>query len=117
MRYLTYDDSVRPSVPAMDTTRSDTQSRMKDRLDHWKNRIQFLQILVENASMETKADLHLVLMELSKLEAAGKAHLEDVEEVAASAWDSMKSELTERWAQLCGTFEAIWGRIRTQRTN
>jgi hypothetical protein len=102
---------------ALDDNRRQVQTLIKDRLVHWKNRIQCLEVLVENAGMETRADLHLVLMKLSKLEAAGKAHLEDVELIGIWAWDSMRSELAVRWNDLCDAFDIIWGRIRTQRTH
>lgn len=96
----------------MENNRRDAQSRMEGQLDQWRDRIQSLQAMIEKAGQDSEAELHVALAELRKLESAGKAHIVAVEHVAASAWETAKIDLIDRWNQVSGAFDSIWIRIR-----
>ena len=95
----------------MEPTRESYKHKMQGRLKQWGNRLESLQLKVEKAGADTKEGLLADLAELKRLEVAGKQHLASVEKSAINTWDSVKTELIDKWSHVSGAVDAIWERV------
>lgn len=85
---------------------------MERQLLSWKERLEVIQRLVENASAGTRDKLANELAELRMLESQGRIHIRRVEAVAAAAWEFARSDIMSGWRKLAHAFDAGWIRIR-----
>lgn len=98
----------------MENSRQQYQRRMENQLREWSSRMDEVKAIIGKAGAQTKETLGRELVELEKLEAAGKKHLEEVKSLALSAWEKGKDELHDKWNMVGGSFDAIWARIQTK---
>ncbi|MBK9575934.1 MAG: hypothetical protein IPK50_22370 [Fibrobacterota bacterium] len=94
-------------------TRLEYQVRMEDQFRQWGLRRDAIKEMAEKAGEDIKRNIWLEFSEMEKLLQAGKGHLRGLENMAIDAWEAGKVELVEKWNQVGGAVDAVWGRVRT----
>ena len=96
----------------MKMTREDYKEQVEAQLGVWAAKLENLQAS-EKAVVKQRNEIFLAdIAELKKLEVAGKQVLASFETSADTSWDEMKIELTDKWNQVSGGFDAVWARFK-----
>ncbi|MDB4969950.1 MAG: Coiled coil protein [Myxococcales bacterium] len=93
------------------TTRESYQEQMELQLKQWSVRLEELQLKAEKASADVKTKLTAELAELKKLDVAARQHLAAFEAAAATTWETVKADFTDKWNHVSGAVDALWARV------
>jgi len=95
----------------MGTTRAEYKLKMERQLLQWAANVAEIKLRIKMAGTDSKNSLKAELADLEMLEVSGKAHLADLEAVAAASWERRKTEMVDSWNKVAGSFDAVWARI------
>lgn len=95
----------------METTRAEYKLKMERQLLRWGENVAEIKLRIKKAGAASRNGLMSELADLEMLEVAGKAHLADLEAVAAASWERRKSEMVDSWNKVAGSFDAVWARV------
>ncbi len=96
----------------METSRHSYQQEMETQLKIWDTQLKTLHAKLEKAAISTKNELLTELEELKKLQHEGKEQLEYIKATSDAAWNTIKTELADKWDRVSGTADALLDRIK-----
>jgi hypothetical protein len=95
----------------MEMTKEDYRQKMEAQLAAWGAKIGVLKAKVAKAGADSKVHLQDKADKLSALEKSAREHLAAVEATAATAWDDVKADVTDKWNHVSGALEALWAKV------